>query len=182
MAQDIAETTARRDHGALSVNDKIVVVLLACFALVAYTLELYWLLFHQTMESRDDIIATIFALYWPADYTYRIPGYPPEKSFTLALESVHVFVTQALSFLLIWAILKRKAYRYALQLTIGAYAFYGVFLYYYVAHISGYKVFAHHGPYPYLMFYSANLPWAIFYGWMGWDAFRQIVSRSNRER
>ena len=111
------------------------------------------------MESRTDLFASTLALYWPADCTYRISGYPPEKSFTLALESVNTLITPWLSFLLIWAIVKSKPYRYPLQLVIATYTFYGTLLYYLVAHISGYAVFAYHGTYPYVMFYLANLPW-----------------------
>lgn len=159
----------------LPTKDKIIVGLIVFFALVAFTVEGYWLVFNQVMESRTDLFARLWAFYWPADYTYRISGYPIDKSFTLALESVNTLLTQFLSFGLIWAIVKRKPYRFALQLTIATYTFYGTFLYYFVAHLSGYAIFDSKGAYSYLMFYLANLPWFIAYAWMAWDAYRAIV-------
>jgi hypothetical protein len=161
----------------LPARDKVIIFLILFFAAIAFTLEAYWLIFNQVMESRSDVFARILALYWPADYTYRIPGYPIAKSFTLALEGVNTLVTPFLSFVLIRAIVKRKPYRYPLQLAIATYTFYGTFLYYLVARISGHAVFAYQGAYPYLMFYLANLPWFAAYGWMSWDAYRAIVQR-----
>jgi hypothetical protein len=161
----------------LPTRDKIIIGLIVVFASIAMTIEAYWLVFNQVMESRTDLFAHVLAFYWPADYTYRISGYPPEKSFTLALEGVNTLITPWLSFLLIWAIATAKPYRYPLQLAIATYTFYGTLLYYLVAHISGYAVFADHGAYPYLLFYLANLPWFAAYAWMSWDAYRAITRR-----
>jgi hypothetical protein len=173
----IAQAAAAQAIEPLSVKDRIIIGLILFFAVVAFTFEAYWLIFNQVMESRTDFFARIYALYWPADYTYRIPGYPIEKAFTLALERVNTLVTPFLSFFLIWAIIKRKPYRYPLQLAIANYTFYGTFLYYYVAHISGHAMFAYQGTYPYVTFYLASLPWIAAYGWMNWDAYRAIVRR-----
>ena len=74
-------------------KDKVIIGLIVGFTAVALTLELYWLLFNQEMESGTDAFARALALYWPADYTYRIPGYPIEKAFTLSLEGVNTFLT-----------------------------------------------------------------------------------------
>jgi hypothetical protein len=161
----------------LTPRDRLIIFLILFFAAIAFTLEAYWLIFNQVMENRSDIVARILALYWPADDSFRIPGYPTAKSFTLALEGVNTLVTPLLSFALIRAIIKRKPYRYPLQLAIATYTFYGTFLYYLVAHISGYAAFAYQGAYPYLLFYLSNLPWFAAYGWMGWDAYREIVER-----
>jgi hypothetical protein len=162
-------------------KDKVIIGLIVGFTAVALTLELYWLLFNQEMESGTDAFARALALYWPADYTYRIPGYPIEKAFTLSLEGVNTFFTPIPSLVLIWAILAHKPYRYPLQLLIATYTFYGTFLYYSVAHISGYAVFEYKSAYTYLLFYLVNMPWFAGYGWMGWDAFREIV-RAQRMR
>jgi hypothetical protein len=172
LAQPAASTRA-----SLPTKDKAIIGLILIFTSVALTLELYWLVFNQVMESRTDLFAKILALYWPADYTWRIPGYPIEKAFTLSFESVNVLVTPWLSMGLIWAILKRRPYRYALQLVIATYTFYGTYLYYSTAHISGYAVFEYKGAYTYLMFYLINLPWFAGYAWIGWDAYRAIVRR-----
>ena len=163
------------DSPALPAKDKVIILLIVAFTTVALTLELYWLVFNQEMESRTDPLARALAIYWPADYTYRIPGYPIEKAFTLSLEGVNTLVTPIPSVVLILASLARKQYRYPLQLVIATYTFYGTLLYYSVAHISGYAVFQYKNAYTYLLFYLVNMPWFVGYGWIGWDAFRQIV-------
>ena len=168
-------------RAALPTKDKAIIGLVLAFTAVALTLELYWVIFNQEMESRTDLFARALAIYWPADYTYRVPGYPIEKAFTLSLERVNSLLTPILSALLIWAILTRKRYRYPLQLVIATYTFYGTFLYYSVAQISDYAVFEYKSAYTYLLFYLANMPWFAGYGWMGWDAFREIV-RAQRTR
>jgi emopamil binding protein len=161
----------------LSTRDRITVGLLVFFMLIALTLEAYWLIFHNVMESRTDIFAQIFQLYWPADRTYRIPGYGIEKSLTLALETVNVLVTQWLNIWLIYAIVKRRPYRHALQLTLATYSAYGTFLYLYTGHLSGYAVFESRRPSSYLLFYFINAPWLAGYGWMAYESIRTIARR-----
>jgi EXPERA (EXPanded EBP superfamily) len=162
-------------RGALPTKDRAIIGLILAFTAVAFTLELYWLIFNHEMESRTDLVARALALYWPADHSYRVPGYPIEKAFTLSLEGVNTLLTPILSALLIWAILTRKRYRYPLQLTIATYTCYGTFLYFSVAHISGYAVFEYKSAYTYLLFYLTNLPWLVGYAWIGWDAYREII-------
>jgi EXPERA (EXPanded EBP superfamily) len=174
----MASTPARSvalARSVLSTSDKTVIGLILIFTSVAVTLELYWLIFNQVMESRSDILGRALAIYWPADYTYRVTGYPIEKAFTLSLEGVNTLLTPFLSALLIWAILKRRPYRYPLQLLIGAYTAYGTFLYYSVAHISNYAVFSDRSVPTYLTFYLMNLPWLTGYTWIAYDAFIAIV-------
>jgi len=72
----------------ISIKDKVTIGLILFFTTVALTLELYWLIYHQEMEARTDLVARLLSIYWPADRTYRIPGYPIEKAFTLSLEGV----------------------------------------------------------------------------------------------
>jgi hypothetical protein len=55
--------------------------------------------------------------------------------------------------------------------------FYGTVLYYYVAHLSGYAVFAYKGVYTYALFYASNAPWFLGCGWMMLDATRHILQR-----
>src|SRR5262249_40363864 len=93
----LAAPAVRRVHLAVTAKENVIIALIMLFTSVAWTLEAYWLMFHQIMESRTDLFARTLALYWPADYTYRIPGYPIEKSFTLAVESVNTLVTPLLS-------------------------------------------------------------------------------------
>jgi len=73
---------------AISIKDKVAIGLILFFTTVALTLELYWLINHQEMEARTDLFARLLSIYWPADRTYRIPGYPIEKAFTLSLEGL----------------------------------------------------------------------------------------------
>jgi EXPERA (EXPanded EBP superfamily) len=105
----------------------------------------------------------------------RAAGYSVEKSFTLALESFNTVVSQWFNAWLIYAIVKRRYYRHVLQATLATYTTYGTFLYYYVAHLSGYAVMETHGVYPYLMFYLCNAPWLLGYGWMAFDSIREIA-------
>ena len=175
MRATVAEDATRSVATPLPSRDKLIIGLIAFFTMVALTLEAYWLIFNQVMESRTDLFASTLAIYWPADHTYRIPGYSIEKAFTLSIEGVNTLLTPILSTALIWAILKRKRYRYALQLVIATYTTYGTFLYYCVAHLSGYAVFAEKSIGNYLLFYLANLPWLASYAWMAWDAYRAIV-------
>jgi len=157
-------------------KDKVTLVLLAFFMSVALTLEAYWLLFHNSMEGRTDIFARLLQIYWPADRTYRIPGYSVEKSFTLALESVNV-ASQALNVWLVFAILRRRYYRHPLQLALSACIGYGAFLYLYVAHLSGYAVFADRTFFSFSLFYLVNMPWLLGYGWMAGESIRAIARR-----
>ena len=169
------DTIPQAASARLPGKDRVIVGLILFFTAVALTLELYWLIFNQVMESRSDPFARLIAVYWPADYTFRVPGYALEKSFTLSFEGVNVLLTPILSVLLIRAILMRKRYRYPLQLVIATYTFYGTYLYFSVGHISGYAMFEYKSAYTYLLFYVVNAPWFIGYAWIGWDAYRALV-------
>jgi hypothetical protein len=175
MTTDMMPRSAARSAAVLPFKDWAAVALLVFFTAVALTIELYWLLHHQEMESRTDVIARIISLYWPVDRSWRIPGYPIEKALNLSLEGVNALVTPILSAILLWAIFKHRRYRYPLQLFIATYTFYGTFLYYSIAHISGYQVFADKTATNFLLFYAANLPWLAGYAWLAWDAYRAIV-------
>lgn len=174
MASTLARSVAPA-RSLLSNSDKVIIGLIVFFTSVALTLELYWLIFNQVMESRTDTFARLLAIYWPADYTYRVTGYPIAKAFTLSLEGVNTFLTPVLSAVLVWSILKHRSYRYPLQLLVGVYTTYGTFLYYSVAHISDYAVFADRSVGTYLKFYLLNLPWLAGYAWIAYDAFVAIV-------
>ena len=176
---------AGRDESAFDVRmqlgarDKIVICLVIFFSAIALTFELYWLIFNQAMENRTDLLARAFALYWPADSTYRVAGLSVAKSFTLALQGVNTFITPSLSSVLVWGILTRRPFRHALQLTIATYTLYSVLLYYLVAHISGYAVFENKDATTFLLFYLVNAPWFVGYAWMACDAF-QALTRPHR--
>jgi hypothetical protein len=161
----------------LEAKDKATIALLGLFILVAWTLELYWLIHHNNMEGRQDLLARLLQIYWPADRTYRIAGYGADKAFTLALESVNTLATQWLQVWLIYAIVKGKTYRHVLQLTVATYTWYGTFLYFYVAHLSGYAVVEHRGLYPLALFYGINAPWFIAYAWFMYESIAHLVQQ-----
>jgi len=165
----------REAVATVSAKDGLIICLILLFSAIALTLELYWIVFNQDMEGRTDLLAQAIRLYWPADRSYRIAGYPVEKAFTLAVEMGNTLITPILSAVLIWAIVKGKPYRYPLQLVIATYTAYGTLLYYGVVHISGYAIFEEKTVGTYLLFYGANFPWLAAYGWLGYDAFRALV-------
>jgi len=72
-------------------QDKIIIALAVLYTSIAFSLELYWLVFNQVMETRTDLFARILALYFPADHSWRMPGNPPEKALSISLEMVNVF-------------------------------------------------------------------------------------------
>jgi hypothetical protein len=174
-AEMMAPAVTPRAQGlGLSTKDRVTVGLLIFFMLIAWTLEAYWLIHNNDMDAHNDLFQKALALYWPADRTYHVPGRDTAKSFTLALESVNVCVTQLLQVWLIFAIARKRHYRHVLQLVLATYTWYGTFLYYYVAQISGFAIFEYHGTYPFVMFYACNAPWFIGYAWMAWDSMRAI--------
>jgi cholestenol delta-isomerase len=150
-------------------RDRAIIGFLVLFLLTS-VLEAYWLLHHNEMEQRHDFLARLLAIYWPMDHTYRIPGYGADKAFTLALERVNTLVSQWLNLFLIFAIVKRKPWRHPLQVVLSTYTAYGTFLYFYVAHITGYRIFSNHESSTYLLFYLINAPWLAFCGYMVCDS------------
>ena len=80
MAQAGRDESAVDARKQLGTKDKIVICLVVFFSAIALTFELYWLIFNQAMENRSDLLARAFALYWPADSTYRVPGLSVAKS------------------------------------------------------------------------------------------------------
>jgi hypothetical protein len=156
-------------------KDWVILAMLGFFLLAACTLELYWVLHaHQLVErSRTDLLAYWFSFYGDADSAY----YAHVTPFSLGLETLNVFVTQWLNLWLMYAILKRKPYRYALQLTLGSYLSYSVILYFWTAHLSGYAAMKERTFYLFFLFIAPNLPWLLGYLYLAYDAFRTISRR-----
>jgi hypothetical protein len=163
------------DAPRLSTSDKAILAFLGLFLLVS-VLEAYWIINHNEMEQHSDILKRLLAIYWPADRTYRIPGYGNDKAFTLALERVNTVISQFLNVALMWAIVKARPWRHALQVVLGTYTGYGTFLYYYVAHVTGYNNFESHTLGVYLMFYLINAPWFVGCAYMVYDSCRAITA------
>jgi hypothetical protein len=53
---------------------------------------------------------------------------------------------------LIWAIVKRRAYRHVLQLALGSYLSYSVILYWLAGHLSGYEGMRSRTAYAFILF------------------------------
>jgi hypothetical protein len=167
---------ARSDAESLPARDKFIIGFLVFCMLVA-PLELYWIIFRAEVAGRTDVMARLLSIYWPADRTYRDGILDNAQAFTLSLESVNACFSQFLNVALVWAILKRKQWRHSLQLTLSTYTFYGTFLYFYVAHLSGYTVMAQHTTGNFLLFYITNLPWFFGYAYMMYDSIVAINKR-----
>jgi EXPERA (EXPanded EBP superfamily) len=154
-------------------RDRFTVGLLVFFAIVAATLELYFLVFHRELVARapTQIFARLFSIYGIADRGY----YDRVSPLALGLESINVFVMQPLCVLLVFAIVRGRAYRWPLQLAVGSYLCVSVVLYWSVAVISGYAEMAEQSRNAFALLYGANAPWLVGYGWLAFDAGVAIV-------
>ncbi|MGH8324994.1 MAG: EXPERA domain-containing protein [Steroidobacteraceae bacterium] len=159
----------------LSKRDLVTVGMIGFFFLVAVTFELYFLLFHRELPARADreLFARMFRVYGWADRDY----YDPVSPLALSLEAINVFMMQPLGLWLAYAILRRRPYRWPLQLGVGAYLSVSVILYFSVGIVSGYARMGAHTVAAFALFYGANLPWLVGYGWMALDASRVIATR-----
>jgi hypothetical protein len=156
-------------------KDWLILGLLAFFILVAFTVELYWVVYADQLVARSDsdLLAYGFSFYGEADSAY----YDHVTPLSLGLETLNVYVTQWLNLWLAYAILKHKPYRYALQLALGAYLTYSLVLYFWTAHLSGYAGMRERSFYTFFMFVTPNLPWLLGYLYLAYDAIRAINAR-----
>lgn len=145
---------------------------------MASTLELYFLVAHDRLAAAaaHNPFAWLLAIYGPADRAY----FDAPSPLALALEGFNVAVTQPLGALLAYAIVRRRPWRWPLQLGVGAYVTYSVLLYFLVAHVSGLAGMRDRRVATFAIFYGANLPWLAGYAWLAWDAARAIVARMRR--
>jgi hypothetical protein len=157
----------------MSRRDRITVGLLALFGLVAVTLELYFLVHHRELVARapTQLFARLFSIYGVADRGY----YDLVSPLALALEGINVFLMQPLCGLVVYAIVRRRAWRWPLQLAVASYLSVSVVLYFTVAAVSGFADMAQHSGAAFALFYGANAPWLVGYGWMALDAGRAIA-------
>ncbi len=162
-------------HAKLPTRDRVIIGLLIFFLIIAFSLELYWIIFRYELVARADHewMAYLFKIYGDADRAY----YDQVTPFSSSLEIINVAITQWLNVWLIIAIVKRHYYRYALQLTVGSYLAYSVVLYFWVAHIDGYAAMRYQSFYTYFMFYVPNFPWLFGYAYMAYDAIVAICRR-----
>jgi cholestenol Delta-isomerase len=155
-------------------GDLAAVCLLGFFILASLSIELYYVLNVHTLPERTDLFAKAYALYGKADRAYD--GYG-DVSVPLALETINVFVTQILNLILVWAIVRRKAFRHPLQLTVSAYVTYSVVFYLWLQQVSHYQAMPHRTVAAYLILVLANLPWLAGYLYLGYQSFLAIFRR-----
>lgn len=169
-----------RGWNSIPAKDKWIVTLLVFFLSVAFSLELYWIVYADSLVARShtDWIAYLYSIYGEADRAY----FDSVTPFTLGLETINVFVSQILNVWLIWAILAEKRYRYALQLTVGSFLTYSVVLYFWVFHLAEYADMQYQSAYTFIILIVPNLPWLLGYLYLAWDAYRAIIGQQKQKR
>lgn len=142
--------------------------LLGFFFAVAWTVELYFLVWHRELPARapTELLARGFRLYGLADRGF----YDRVTPLVLTLEGLNVFVMQPLCALLAYAIVRGRRYRWPLQLAIGSYLSLSVVIYFVVDAVAGHVNMREQSVAAYALLYGANLPWLVGYGWLAVDA------------
>lgn len=160
----------------MKIKDKITVGFLSLFVVIAWTIELFWFIRHNSIHTMTGIIPRAFALYGRGDDTwFDVAAAPPfALSFILLLEAIHIFGSQLLNIFLIRAIVKGAAYRYKLQLLVSSYVFYSVLVYYGVHWVAGFPCMPHKDLASYAVFFGFNAPYLIYglfavWAWRGID-------------
>ncbi len=158
----------------MSRSDRVTHGLLTFFLSIAFSRELYWLIYRDELVARapHELFARLFQIYGDADRAY----YDRVSPLAIGLEGINVYVTQLLNVWLIVAIVGRRHYRHVLQLLVSSYLTYSVILYFWCAHVVGYPDMRYKSAYTYFLFYAPNLPWMLGYGWMAWISCRALAA------
>ena len=148
----------------MSRRDVATLGLLGFFFAVAISVELYFLVAHDHLvaASQHHPLARVLALYGAADRDY----FARPSALALALEGLNVFVTQPLGVALAFAIVRRRWWRWALQLAVGAYLTYSVILYFVVGGVSGFAGMSDRSAATFALYFGANLPWLAGGAWL----------------
>lgn len=165
----------RQQQLPLRSKDWAIIGLLGFFIGMAFTVELYWVLFSDQLVARahTEILAFLFSLYGDGDSAY----YDNVTALTRGLETINIFFTQPLHAWLIVAILRQKPYRHALQLALSSYVAYSVLLYFWTAYLSGYAGMRTRSVSTFVIFYMPNLPWLLGSLYMAYDSMVAITRR-----
>lgn len=172
--KDVGAEQPSEHRAALSRSDKITLALLAFFVLMAFTIELYFILHYRDIREQHHFFARAYAIYGAGDHAYYGRG---DIHVPLALESLNVFFTQGLNLLLAWGIVKTRAWRHPLQLLVSSYLTYSVIFYFWVNHVSGYVNMPEKTPWAFFIFIAPNLPWLLGHAWMAWQSFVVLQRR-----
>ena len=149
--------------------------LIAFFAVIAYTLEVLWLRHAFEWPAQSGFWAAGARYYGMGDRGYwDQPSY-----FEVGLESFNVIFIVASELWLGYAILRRRAYRWPLQLCIGGYLTYSVIYYFTVKII--FPQMETQDAASYTMLIVPNQPWLFGGAWWVWDA-SAVILRALRSR
>ncbi|MCB9703688.1 MAG: hypothetical protein H6711_17465 [Myxococcales bacterium] len=159
----------------MSRKDRLTVAFLVFVVCVAFSLELYWWIHRGELVERaaTEWMAWLFKVYGDADRAY----FDHVAPMSVGQEAINIFVSQLLNLWLIVAIVARRRYRHILQLGLSAYLSYSVVLYFAAAHFSDYPDMRYRSAWTFGLFYGANLPWLLGYGYLTWDAIRALRLR-----
>ncbi len=160
----------------IPVRDRAAVALVLLFIVAAFTLELYFVVNAGHLPERSDPVARGFAFYGRGDRGY----YDRVTPFERGLESFNILFTQPLNVLLLFGILRRKVWRYPLQLGVCSYVCYSTTLYLLSNHLTSYAEMPRHDLASMLIFYVPNLPWVLGNAWLSWGAGRAISGAFRR--
>lgn len=161
----------------LSRSDRWVLGLTIFFIVTALTVELPWLLASTELDHMSGPFGAMWAFYGRADRGY----FDLVSGLERGVESFHIFATQWLHLWLIWAILRRWAYRTVLQLVVGSYVAFSTALYLLAKHMTGYALMPDHTIGAFLTLYLANLPWLLGNGWIAFAGARGLIARLPRQ-
>jgi hypothetical protein len=160
--------------GPRSNSDNAALCLLVFFIVLAFTFELYFVIFHGTIKYRTDVFARLYSVYGRGDQAYYGGASP---HLPLALEFINIIITQPVNVVLIFAILRRRWYRHLLQLVMSSYLAYSVVLYFTVGLVSHNETMPRHTAAAYAIYYLPNLPWLLGPLYLGACSVREIALR-----
>jgi hypothetical protein len=167
---------ARSYDRLMTRRDVATLALLGFFFAVAVTIELYYVVAHGELvaaAAAGNVLARGLALYGPSDSAY----FAAPTALTLSLEGINVFVTQLLGIALAYAIVRRRPWRWPLQLALGSYVAYSVVLYFTEGAVSGFANMSERSAGTFAIYIGANLPWLVGAAWMAASAAREIARR-----
>lgn len=141
----------------------------AC-AMIHGILEGYFSVFHKTLAGEQTFLAQIWKEYGQGDSRY-VSG----DTFTVCMESITAFIDGPLAAIAVYAFLKKKSYRYIVQLVLSLCQLYGDVLYFSTEIMEGFT----HGPkfhplYFWFYFFFMNMIWIIVPLLCIWESWREL--------
>src|SRR5579872_681182 len=102
--------------------NRFAVGLIVFFLLFAVTIDLYWLVNHDRLPqlAASSPVARMYRDFAPADHGY----YDRPGKLEVGLEALNVFVTPLFYVALLYGLMRRRPWRYAVQLALGSWVAY----------------------------------------------------------